>query len=1586
VSLAVLPSALQAQVFAPVPALSFTKPLAGIDPLRQTLTVASVGTGFNFTYAATTSTGGNWLSVASGDGCGLCATPETIAAIVTANITLAAGSYSGQIVLTSQSGSVTLTIPVTLTITSTSSAFLDNLPGQLSYSLKTGGAAITSQAIQVRNGGTGTLTWNATMSTSDGGSWLHISSSSGTAPSPVTVSITVANLPGAGATQGSFIGQLVFTTTASSTTIPVVVVVGNSILSQINGINFTKVFSGANPLPQTLTVANTGTTAFNFTSAAYTATGGSWFSIATGDGCGLCAAPETIDVSIAASPTLAVGTYTGEIIITNQVGSMSLTVPVSLTVSASGTDFFDNLPGQLSYTMVTSGTSITSQTIQVRDGGTASLSWTLTGSTSDTGNWLTISNSSGVTPALITIGISVANLPNGGLVAQTYIGQLVFQSTSGGSYTVPISVVVGNAAFSQINGINFTKVFGGANPLPQTLTVPSNGSTFNFSAAAFTATGGSWLTIGTGDTCGLCATPETINVSITASPTLAVGTYTGEIIITSQAGSMSLTVPVTLTVVAASTPFFDNLPGQLSFTLLTNSSNNPPAQSLQIRNGTTGSLDWTLTTSTADGGNWLSASATSGTATSLINISVSKSNVPGSGLTAGTFNGQIVLRTSFGNSVTIPVSFVVGASVFNQVNPITFTKLVGGANPLPQTLTISSSGATFNFTAAAFTGTGGSWLTIATGDTCGLCAAPETINVSITASPTLAAGTYTGEIIVTSQVGNMSLTVPVTFTVAASGTPFFDDVPGQLSFTLLTGSSGNPPAQSLQIRNGASGSLDWTLAASTADGGNWLNASVASGTAPSVITVSVQKSNLPGLGLIAGTFVGQVVFNTSFGNSVTIPISFVVGTSVFNQVNAISFTKPFSGANPLPQVLTIMSTGTAFNFTSAAFTGTGGTWFTITTGDTCGLCATPETINVTITASPTLAVGTYTGEIIVTSQSGSMSITVPVTLSVEAQAGAPFFDNLPGQMSFSFQTGSSGPPSQTVQVRSDSPGALNWTLATTTSDGGNWLSPSATSGTAPSTVTIGIIIANLPGQGLIAGSFSGELVFSSATGSVTIPVSVTVGTSVFSQLPGLVFSKTYGGADPLPQTISVASTSANFNFLTAFATGNGGAWLSVVTVGSCGLCTTPHSVTVSIVASSTLGAGTYTGQIVFTQQSGTMAMTVPVTLTVGSTALQFYSIPPCRLVDTRVGQGKSGAFGPPALAASSGRDFPLLSGGCSIPSTAQAYSLNFTVVPSGPLGFLSVWPVGDPYPGVSTLNSIDGSVIANAAIVPAGTSGSITALASNPTDLIIDINGYFAPAAASGLDFFPLTPCRIADTRTGQGKTGAFGPPSLAGFVTRDFPLATSPCLSGSEQAYSLNVTAVPPGPLGFLSIWPVGQPYPGVSTLNSPDATALANAAIVPAGTGGDINLLAGNPTDVILDINGKFATPGAGGLQFYAVTPCRVADTRTGQGFTGAFGPPSLAAFADRDFPIQSSPCGIPATVQAYALNMTVVPPGPLGFLSAWPSGQAYPGVSTLNSPDGYVIANAAIVPAGTGAAISVVAGNPTDLIIDIVGYFAP
>jgi hypothetical protein len=93
------------------------------------------------------------------------------------------------------------------------------------------------------------------------------------------------------------------------------------------------------------------------------------------------------------------------------------------------------------------------------------------------------------------------------------------------------------------------------------------------------------------------------------------------------------------------------------------------------------------------------------------------------------------------------------------------------------------------------------------------------------------------------------------------------------------------------------------------------------------------------------------------------------------------------------------------------------------------------------------------------------------------------------------------------------------------------------------------------------------------------------------------------------------------------------------------------------------------------------------------------------------------------------RAFPLSQGSCGLPGNpaAQAYSLNITVVPQGVLSYLTTWPTGGAQPLVSTLNAFAGQVVANAAIVPAGTGGSIEVYVTNTTDLVIDTNGYFGP-------------------------------------------------------------------------------------------------------------------------------------------------------------------------------------------------------------------------------------------------------------------
>ena len=119
-----------------------------------------------------------------------------------------------------------------------------------------------------------------------------------------------------------------------------------------------------------------------------------------------------------------------------------------------------------------------------------------------------------------------------------------------------------------------------------------------------------------------------------------------------------------------------------------------------------------------------------------------------------------------------------------------------------------------------------------------------------------------------------------------------------------------------------------------------------------------------------------------------------------------------------------------------------------------------------------------------------------------------------------------------------------------------------------------------------------------------------------------------------------------------------------------------------------------------------------------------------------------------------------------------------------------------------------------------------------------------------------------------------------------------------------------------------------------------------------------------------------------FVSVMPCRVADTRNPAGAFGSY----MTAGSTRSFPIPSGTCGIPTNAAAYSLNVTVVPKGPLDFLTMWPTGQQQPNVSTLNSPSGQIVANAAIIPAGTNGAVDVYVTNSTDVILDINGYFLP
>jgi hypothetical protein len=127
--------------------------------------------------------------------------------------------------------------------------------------------------------------------------------------------------------------------------------------------------------------------------------------------------------------------------------------------------------------------------------------------------------------------------------------------------------------------------------------------------------------------------------------------------------------------------------------------------------------------------------------------------------------------------------------------------------------------------------------------------------------------------------------------------------------------------------------------------------------------------------------------------------------------------------------------------------------------------------------------------------------------------------------------------------------------------------------------------------------------------------------------------------------------------------------------------------------------------------------------------LQFYSVTPCRVVDTR---GAVGLTGGPQLAAFQVRNFPMR-GRCGIDSAAIAVSLNVTVVQPASSGYLTLWPSGSAQPVVSTINFTPAdTALANGAIVPLSTvvgSSEIAVFNGSPggTHVILDVTGYFAP-------------------------------------------------------------------------------------------------------------------------------------------------------------------------------------------------------------------------------------------------------------------
>ena len=358
----------------------------------------------------------------------------------------------------------------------------------------------------------------------------------------------------------------------------------------------------------------------------------------------------------------------------------------------------------------------------------------------------------------------------------------------------------------------------------------------------------------------------------------------------------------------------------------------------------------------------------------------------------------------------------------------------------------------------------------------------------------------------------------------------------------------------------------------------------------------------------------------------------------------------------------------------------------------------------------------------------------------------------------------------------------------------------------------------------------------------------------------------------------------------------------------------------------------------------------------GSSGASYVAVAPARLLDSRVANGLSGAFG-----AGSPRTFQVTGRG-GVPANATAVTGNLTVTAQSTAGYVFLGPTPTSNPSSSTLNFPLGDSRANGVTVALGAGGTLSATYVAPagatTHMTFDVTGYFVPGS-SGSSFFPLTPARLLDSRAGTGLSGAFGAGS-----PRTFQVTGQGGVPGNATAVTGNLTVTAQSKAGYVALGPNPVANPASSTLNFPLGDSRANGVTVALGAGGTLSATyvapAGATTHLVFDVTGYFV-PGSSGASFVALSPARLLDTRAGTGLSGPFldGVP-------RSFQVTGQG-GVPSNATAVTGNLTVTGQTADGYAFLGPNPVANPASSTLNFPVGDGRANGVTVALGAGGTLS-------------------
>ena len=813
--------------------LSFSFQQGGTAAPSQSLAVSAAAP---TAFTASASSAGGWLAVSPASS----TTPSTLTVSISP-AGLAPGSYAGNIAISSAAGAQS--VPVTLVVAASSNVAVS--PSSLIFTFTTGGPVPPAQSLFFSGGPSGS-SFMATASSV--GNWLALGAAT---PGGVSVSVNPSAL-----VPGVYAGSITVTeSVGTSQTVPVTLIVVRAAFSVSPSMLAFNAQAGATArMTQVLTIgADVASVVFSAGTD-----GQAWLQL----GATASIAPGPLNVSVDPS-NLAPGTYVGHVTITGL--SSSQIVPVTLVVAQAGTLTVSPASLQINF--------------QVGDPNPSAQSFSLSGSpstftaaASSVGSWLAVNPISGSIPGALTASFSPAALAPG-----SYTGTIQILAAGAAMQTVIISLNVQapqNLTLAP-SSLSFAYQIGGSLPASQNITVSCAGSALSFRPAA--ASQGNWLSSAVPNG------PGNNQIIVSVNPVgLAANTYAGTITVFGVgACNTSQIVPVTLTV-SAGPQALTSAGGSLAFAYQMGGSF-PPAQTVPIVCGALTSL---FTAASSVG--WLHVSPASGMTPANLNISADPT-----GLAAGAYAATVNITVSglCGGNQIVNVSLVVSSAqpVISPTTAMTFSAAslsftaTAGAAPPPQTVSLTCSGATAQFQAAATSN--GAWLSISpSGGT-----TPGTLTVSVNPSG-LAAGSYTGSINATASQCGAAPALPVTLTVnpppAPITNPTLSVTPGSLTFNYQTGSA-NPPDQTLLLTVSGVAGLAFTATASSA---GWLTVSPSSGAAPISLVVTANPA-----GLSAGTYSGVILIATNAGSSgssqsiaVTLTISAAPPAPIVNPVPVIT--------------------------------------------------------------------------------------------------------------------------------------------------------------------------------------------------------------------------------------------------------------------------------------------------------------------------------------------------------------------------------------------------------------------------------------------------------------------------------------------------------------------------------------------------------------------------------------------------------------------------------------------------------------------------------------------------------------------------